>query len=306
MAISISHTGYIKRLPVGTYRRQRRGGKGVTGMGTKEEDFVEHMFIASTHDYILFFTQKGQAYWLRVHEIPQAGRAAKGKAIVNLLELKKDENIATFVTAREFDDDHFVVMATRKGIVKKTRLSQFSHPRRGGIRAINIDKGDELIDAEVTDGGHDILLAKRMGKAIRFKETDVREMGRTARGVRGTLLEKSDAVVGMGVTVGEKGTVLSITENGYGKRTAISDYRVIKRGGKGVISIKANKRNGKVVAIRIVNDADEVMIMTAQGVMIRLPVGGISQIGRNTQGVRIINLGKEDRVVDVACVASEE
>jgi DNA gyrase subunit A len=306
MAISISHTGYIKRLPVGTYRRQRRGGKGVTGMGTKEADFVEHMFIASTHDYILFFTQNGQAYWLRVHEIPQAGRAAKGKAIVNLLQLKKDENIATFVTAREFDDDHFVVMATRKGIVKKTRLSQFSHPRRGGIRAMNIDKGDELIDAEVTDGGHDILLAKRMGKAIRFKETDVREMGRTARGVRGTLLEKSDAVVGMGVTIGEKGTVLSITENGYGKRTAISDYRVIKRGGKGVISIKANKRNGKVVAIRIVNDTDEVMIMTAQGVMIRLPVKGISQIGRNTQGVRIINLGKDDRVVDVACVATEE
>ena len=306
MAISISHTGYIKRLPVGTYRRQRRGGKGVTAMGTKEEDFVEHMFIASTHDYILFITQNGQAYWLRVHEIPQAGRAAKGKAIVNLLQLKKDETISTFITAREFDDEHFVVMATRRGVVKKTRLSQFSHPRRGGIRAINIDKGDELIDAAITDGGHDILLAKRLGKAIRFKESDLREMGRTARGVRGTLLEKGDEVVGMGVTVGEEGTVLSITEHGYGKRTTISDYRVIKRGGKGVISIKANKRNGRVVAIRIVNEKDEVMIMTAEGVMIRLPVKGISLIGRNTQGVRVINLGKGDRVVDVACVASEE
>lgn len=306
MAISISHTGYIKRLPVGTYRRQRRGGKGVTAMGTKEEDFVEHMFIASTHDYILFFTQSGTAHWLRVHEIPQAGRAAKGKAIVNLLQLNKGESIAAFVTAREFDAEHFVMMATRKGIVKKTRLDAFSHPRRGGIRAISIDKGDELIDAAVTDGSHDVLLAKRLGKAIRFKESDVREMGRTARGVRGTLLEKGDEVVGMGVTVGEQGTVLSITEHGFGKRTRISDYRVIKRGGKGVISIKANRRNGKVVAIRIVNDSDEVMIMTAHGVMIRLPVKGISLIGRNTQGVRVINLGKGDRVVDVACVASEE
>jgi DNA gyrase subunit A len=306
MAISISHTGYIKRLPVGTYRRQRRGGKGITGMSTKEDDFVEHMLIASTHDYILFFTPKGHCHWLRVHEIPQAGRAAKGKAIVNLLQVSKDDSVATFITARDFDDEHFVVMATRKGVVKKTRLSAYSHPRRGGIRAINIDKGDELIDAAVTDGNHDIVLAKKLGKAIRFRESDVREMGRTARGVRGTRLEKGDEVVGMVVAVGEQGTVLSVTENGYGKRTRVSDYRIIKRGGKGVISIKANKRNGKVVAVRIVNEPDEVMIMTAKGVMIRLPVKGISLIGRNTQGVRIIKLGKGDRVVDVACVASEE
>ncbi len=306
MAISISHTGYIKRLPVGTYRRQRRGGKGITGMGTKEDDFVEHMLIASTHDYILFFTPRGHCHWLRVHEIPQAGRAAKGKAIVNLLQVNKDDSVATFITARDFDDEHFVVMATRKGVVKKTRLSAYSHPRRGGIRAINIDKGDELIDAAVTDGNHDIVLAKRLGKAIRFRESDVREMGRTARGVRGTLLEKGDEVVGMVVAVGEQGTVLSVTENGYGKRTSISDYRIIRRGGKGVISIKANKRNGKVVAVKIVNEPDEVMIMTAKGVMIRLPVKGIARIGRNTQGVRIIKLGKGDRVVDVACVASEE
>ncbi len=306
MAISISHTGYIKRLPVGTYRRQRRGGKGITGMGTKEDDFVEHMLIASTHDYILFFTPKGHCHWLRVHEIPQAGRAAKGKAIVNLLQVNKDDSVATFITARDFDDEHFVVMATRKGVVKKTRLSAYSHPRRGGIRAINIDKGDELIDAAVTDGNHDVVLAKRLGKAIRFRESDVREMGRTARGVRGTLLEKGDEVVGMVVAVGEQGTVLSVTENGYGKRTNISDYRIIKRGGKGVISIKANKRNGKVVAVRIVTEPDEVMIMTSKGVMIRLPVKGISVIGRNTQGVRIIKLDKGDRVVDIACVASEE
>jgi len=197
-------------------------------------------------------------------------------------------------------------MATRKGVVKKTRLSAYSHPRRGGIRAINIDKGDELMNAAVTDGNHDIVLAKRLGKAIRFREGDVREMGRTARGVRGTLLEKGDEVVGMVVAVGEQGTVLSVTENGYGKRTNISDYRIIKRGGKGVISIKANKRNGKVVAVRIVSEPEEVMIMTAKGVMIRLPVKGISLIGRNTQGVRIIKLGKGDRVVDIACVASEE
>ena len=306
MAISISHSGYIKRLPVGTYRRQRRGGKGVAGMGTKEDDFVEHMFIASTHDYILFFTQSGHCHWLRVHEIPQVGRAAKGKAIVNILALGKGEHIRTFVPVREFDDEHFIVMASRNGVVKKTLLSAFSHPRRGGIRAMNIDDSDELIDAALTDGSHDVFLAKKLGKAIRFHESDVREMGRAARGVRGTLLAKGDEVVDMAVVVGEDGTVLSITENGYGKRTKISDYRVIKRGGRGVISIKANKRNGPVVAVPVVNETDHVMIMTANGIMIRLPVGGISLIGRNTQGVRVINLSSGDRVVGVARVVTED
>jgi DNA gyrase subunit A len=306
MAISISHAGYIKRLPVGSYRRQHRGGKGVTGMGTKEDDFVEHMLIASTHDYILFFTQTGQCHWLRVHEIPQAGRAAKGKAIVNILQLNPGEGIRAFVAVREFDDDHFVVMATKRGVIKKTRLSAFAHPRRGGIRAMTIDDKDELIDAAMTDGSCDILLAKKMGKAIRFHESDVREMGRTARGVRGTLLEKGNEVVSMAAAVGQTGTILSITANGYGKRTSISDYRVTKRGGKGVISIKASKRNGPVVAVKMVSDADEVMVMTTQGVMIRLPVAGISVIGRNTQGVRIINLASGDQVTDVACVASGE
>jgi DNA gyrase subunit A len=305
MAITVSHSGYIKRLPVGTYRRQQRGGKGVTGMGTKEDDFVEHMLVASTHDYILFFTQSGQCHWLRVHEVPQAGRAAKGKAIVNILALNPGESIRTFVSVREFDDERYIVMATRKGIIKKTALSAFSHPRRGGIRAMSIDDDDELIDAAVTDGGHDIFLAKKLGKAIRFHENDVREMGRTARGVRGTLLEKGDEVVGMAAVVGEEGTVLSVTEHGFGKRTKLSDYRVIKRGGKGVISIKASKRNGPVVAIRVVNEQDEVMIMTAKGVMIRLPVKGISLIGRNTQGVRIITVGRDDRAVDIACVVTD-
>ncbi len=306
MAISISHSGYIKRLPVGTYRRQRRGGKGVAGMGTKEDDFVEHMFIASTHDYILFFTQSGHCHWLRVHQIPQAGRAAKGKAIVNILELGKDEHIRAFLPVRDFDDDHFIIMASRNGVVKKTRLSAFSHPRRGGIRAMNIDAGDELIDTAVTNGRHDIFLTKKLGKAIRFHEKDVREMGRAARGVRGTLLAKGDEVVDMAVVVGEAGTVLSITENGYGKRTKISDYRVIKRGGRGVISIKANKRNGSVVAVHVVNETDHVMIMTANGIMIRLPVGGISLIGRNTQGVKVINLNSGDRVVGVARVVTDD
>jgi DNA gyrase subunit A len=306
MAITITHTGYIKRLPVGTYRRQQRGGRGVTGMSTKEDDFVEHMFIASTHDYILFFTQTGQCHWLRVHEVPQAGRAARGKAIVNILQLNPGECITTFVTAREFDDDHYIVMATRKGTVKKTVLSAFGHPRKGGIRAIGVDDDDQLIDAAITDGNCDIFLAKRKGKAIRFHESDVREMGRTARGVRGTQLEKGDEVIGMAAVVGEDGTALCVTEHGYGKRTKISDYRVIKRGGKGVISIKASKRNGDVVAVRVVSDTDEVMIMTAKGVMIRQPVKGISVIGRNTQGVRVINLGKDDRVVDIARVVSEE
>ncbi len=306
MAISISHSGYIKRLPVGTYRRQRRGGKGIAGMGTKEDDFVEHMFIASTHDYILFFTQSGHCHWLRVHEIPQVGRAARGKAIVNILALGKGEHIRAFVPVREFDNEHFIIMASRNGVVKKTRLSAFSHPRRGGIRAMNIDENDELIDTAVTDGNHDIFLTKRLGKAIRFHESDVREMGRAARGVRGTLLAKGDEVVDMAVVVGEDGTVLSITENGYGKRTKISDYRVIKRGGRGVISIKANKRNGPVVAVHVVNETDHVMIMTANGIMIRLPVGGISLIGRNTQGVKVINLNSGDRVVGVARVVTED
>jgi DNA gyrase subunit A len=305
MAISISHSGYIKRLPVGTYRRQARGGKGVTGMGTKDDDFVEHMMIASTHDYILFFTQTGQCHWLRVHEIPQVGRAAKGKAIVNILQLNKGESLKAFVPARDFDDDHYIVMATRNGTVKKTVLSAFAHPRRGGIKAMAIDDGDELIDAAMTDGTCDVLLGKRHGKTIRFHEQDVREMGRTARGVRGTQLEKGNEVVSMAVIVGEGGTILSLTANGYGKRTPIHDYRITKRGGKGVISIKTTKRNGHVVAVKVVNDNGEVMIMTTNGVMIRLPVSGISLMGRNTQGVRVINLGDGDHVTDVACVVSE-
>jgi len=275
-------------------------------MGTKEDDFVEHMFVGSTHDYILFFTQTGQCHWLRVHEIPQVGRAAKGKAIINILQLNPGESIKGFVTVREFDDSHFIVMATKRGVIKKTVLSAFAHPRRGGIRAMAIDKGDELIDAAVTDGHCDVLLAKKLGKAVRFHEKDVREMGRTARGVRGTLLEKGDEVVNMAVVLGEACTILAVTENGFGKRTKISDYRITHRGGKGVISIKANKRNGPVVATKVVNDADEVMIMTTKGVMIRLPVSGISLIGRNTQGVRIINLNPGDRVTDVACVVSED
>ena len=305
MAISISHSGYIKRLPVGTYRRQHRGGKGVTGMGTKEDDFVEHVLIASTHDYILFFTQTGQCHWLRVHEIPQVGRAAKGKAIVNILQLNKGESIQGFVAAREFDDDHYIVMATRRGVVKKSKLSAFSHPRRGGIRAMSIDKDDELIAAAMTDGTCDILLGKKKGKSLRFHEQDVREMGRTARGVRGTLLEKGDEVVSMAVIVGDSGTILSLTANGYGKRTKIGDYRIVRRGGKGVISIKTTKRNGCVVDVMVVNEKDEVMIMTTKGVMIRLPVAGISIIGRNTQGVRVINLAAGDQVTGVARVVPE-
>ena len=241
-----------------------------------------------------------------MHEIPQVGRAAKGKAIVNILQLNPGESVRAFVAVREFDDDHFVVMATKRGVIKKTVLSGFAHPRRGGIRAMAIDRGDELIDAAMTDGNCDILLAKKMGKAIRFHEADVREMGRTARGVRGTLLEKKNEVVSMAAVVGQTGTILSVTANGYGKRTSISDYRVTKRGGKGVISIKASKRNGPVVAVKVVSDTDEVMVMTRQGVMIRVPVAGISVIGRNTQGVRIINLAYGDQVTDLACIASGE
>ncbi len=305
MVIAITHSGYIKRMPVTLYRRQRRGGRGVVGMETKDEDFVEHLFIASTHDYILFFTNTGRCHWKKVHEIPEGGRYSRGKSIANLLSLQKDERVTAFVATKDFPEDKYLVMATRKGVIKKTKLSAFSHPRRGGIVAITLDEGDTLIDAQLTDGTNDIVLAKSGGKAIRFHERDVRPMGRTARGVCGVTLEGDDVVVGM-VVVKREGTLLVVSENGYGKRSPISEYRVTRRGGKGIITMRCTAKTGKLVAIKEVVDEDELMIMSQNGQIIRVPIKGVSVIGRATQGVRLKVLEEGDKVVDVARVVSEE
>jgi DNA gyrase subunit A len=305
MVITITHTGYIKRLSVTSYRRQGRGGRGVIGIETKEEDFVEHLFIASTHNYILFFTPKGRCHWIKVHEIPVGGRLAKGKPIVNMLELGEEEKIAAFMPVREFDDKHFVVMATQNGIIKKTVLSAFSNPRRGGINAMNVPEDDNLIEVWITDGTCDIILATRDGQAIRFHEVKVRDMGRGAYGVKGITLANKDKVIGM-VVVKRDTTLLSVTENGFGKRTEIADYRVTNRGGKGIINIKTTERNGKVIAIKEVVTDDELMLITQKGIIIRQAVKQIKVIGRATQGVKLINLDEKDKVVDVARVVKSE
>ncbi|HTK68875.1 MAG TPA: DNA gyrase subunit A [Candidatus Eisenbacteria bacterium] len=305
MVITISHAGYIKRLPVTTYRSQRRGGRGITGAGTREEDFIEHLFIASTHSYILVYTDRGRVYWLKVHEIPQGGRTAKGKAIVNVVEMSQTERVAAVVPVKGFQEDRYIFLCTRGGTVKKTPLSAFSNPRRGGIVAIGVEPEDALIDAVVTDGTQDIILSKRNGKAIRFKETDVRPMGRTAYGVRGVTLEENDAVVGV-IAVRGEATILVATEHGYGKRSPISEYRITGRGGKGIISIQTTERNGSVVAALEVVPDDEVMLITRGGIVIRMQVSGISEIGRNTQGVRLIGLEAGDQLIDVARVEESE
>ena len=305
MVITISHLGYVKRLSVSGYRRQQRGGKGVIGIETKEEDFAEHLFIASTHDYIMFFSNKGRCYWVKVHEIPVGGRMAKGKPIVNMCQMSKDETVKAFCRVREFTPDNFIVMATRNGMVKKTGLDAFSNPRKVGINAINLPKDDELIEVALTDGTSDIVLGTRLGMAIRFHEDKVRAMGRTAYGVKGINLAKDDYCIGM-VVVKRTSTLLVVTENGYGKRSAIDDYRVTNRGGKGIINVKASERNGKVVAIMEVLDDDELILMTRKGITNRQAVANVNVIGRNTQGVRLISLHKGDVVTDVARVVKEE
>jgi DNA gyrase subunit A len=305
MVIAITHGGYIKRMPVTLYRRQRRGGRGVVGMGTKEEDFVEHLFIASTHDYLLFFTNTGKGHWKKVHELPEGGRYSRGKSMVNLLALDKDERVTAFVSTKDFPTDRYLMMATRMGVVKKTTLSAFAHPRRAGIIAIGLGEGDTLIEATVTDGTNDIVLAKSGGKVIRFHEQDVRNTGRTAHGVKGVTLEKDEVVLGM-VVIKRAGTLLVVSEKGYGKRSPISDYRVTKRGGKGIITMRCTAKTGKLVAIKEVVDQDELMIISERGVVIRCPISGVSVIGRATQGVRLMNLEEGDRVVDVARVVVEE
>jgi DNA gyrase subunit A len=304
MVITISHGGFIKRFPVSGYRRQSRGGRGVTGATTKEDDFLEHLFIASTHDYVLFFTDKGRCYWLKVYDIPQAGKGSKGRAIVNMLTLEAGEKIAAYVSVKEFDEKHFVAFATKKGVVKKTALAEFSNPRRGGINAISIDDKDALIEAKITDGSADIMLGTRFGQAIRFHENEVREMGRTAAGVKGIDLEKSDEVVGM-VVLKRDASILVVSENGYGKRSELRDYKLQHRGGTGLITMKANDKTGKMVSIMEVIDDDDLMIITEKGVVIRQSVRDIKVISRNTSGVRLIKLGPGDRIGDVARVISE-
>jgi len=305
MVITVSHAGYIKRLPVSAYRRQRRGGKGVISAHTKEDDWVEHLFIASTHDYVMFFTQQGQCYWLKVHEIPQAARAARGKPIISCIAMKPDERLASLVPVREFSEDQYLLFATKEGVVKKTRLSEFGNPRSVGIRAINIEKGDELIDVQVTDGRNDIVLATCHGMSIRFHEKDVRDMGRTATGVKGIELDKKDQVIDM-VVVRRKSTLLTVTEKGMGKRSELDEYRVQHRGGRGIITLKRADKTGDIVALKEVLPDDELMMITKKGIMIRVPVEGIRISGRNTQGVKIMNLTPGDLVVDVARVVKED
>ena len=307
VAVSITHAGYIKRNPVSLYRAQRRGGKGKIGMGVKEEDFVERIFTASTHDYLLFFTDAGRVYWRKVHEIPDVGRASKGKAIVNLLSMGEGEKVTATLPVKTFGDDEYVVMATRKGIIKKTELSAYSNPRQGGIIALTLDEDDKLIGVEITDGHRGILLGTRMGIVIRFTEEDVRSMGRTARGVRGIKLEEGNEVIGMATIKPDSTTsILTVTELGYGKRTQCSEYRVQARAGKGIISVKMTDKNGPAISFHQVRDTDEIMIMTAEGMVLRIRVGDLRDIGRNAQGVRLMDMAETDRVVGVAKLADAD
>jgi len=305
MVITITHGGYIKRLSISSYRKQHRGGRGVIGMEKKEDDFIQHLFIASTHDYIMFFTTHGKCFWIKVHEIPVGGRLAKGRHATNMIKLAENEAICAFQPVRRFDPGFYVVMATKNGIVKKTDLTAFSNPRRDGIKAINITPGeDELIDAAITDGTNDIVLASNDGKAIRFPEDKVRSMGRTAYGVKGINIADGDFIVSM-VVIKRQSWLMTVTENGFGKRSSIDDYRITNRGGKGIINIKTSERNGRVVAVKEVVEDDELMIITQNGIIIRTAIRAIRSLSRATQGVTLINLDEGDSVVDVARLVSD-
>ena len=304
VAVIITHEGYIKRLPLTAYRKQHRGGKGVTGADMKEGDFIEHLFVASTHDYILFFTDQGRVYWLKVYDIPQMGRTSKGRALINLLEFKEGENVSSLIPARDFDERQLVV-ATSHGIIKKTVLSAYGNPKKGGIIAINLDEGDKLIGVKLTNGKQDIILGTEQGKAMRFSEENVRTMGRVTHGVKGIRLKENDKVRDM-VIVDENSSLLTVCENGFGKRTDFSEYPAHHRGGQGVINIKTTERNGKVVALIDVRDTDELIMITAKGMVIRTPINTIRAIGRNTQGVKLFDVEEGDKLVSVARVAPEE
>jgi DNA gyrase subunit A len=307
VVVTITRAGYVKRNSVSLYRAQRRGGKGKVGMGVKEEDFVEQIFTASTHDYLLVFTDAGKVYWLKVYELPDVGRASKGKAIVNLLALNTGERVTATLTVRTFTENHYVVMATQKGYIKKTELSAFSNPRQGGIIALTLEEGDRLIGVDITDGTREILLGTRMGIVIRFREEDVRPVGRTARGVRGITLEEENVVIGMvTITTDSGSSILTVTERGYGKRTPVEEYRVQSRAGKGVISVKVTDKNGPAISFHQVWDTDEIMLISAEGMILRTKIGDIREIGRNAQGVRLMDLPESDRIVGVAKLAESD
>jgi len=305
MVVVVSHSGYIKRIPSDTYRQQHRGGKGVIGMGTKDEDYIEHIFVASAHQYILFFTDYGKCYWLKVFEIPEGGRTARGRAIVNLLRIEGDEQVTTFVPIREFDPEKFVFMATENGTVKKCSLEVFSRPYSAGIIAINLVGEDRLVGVQLMEKDYHIVLVTKKGMSIRFSEGDVRSVGRPAQGVRGIRLAEDDKVVGMVTAAEENSTVLVVTENGYGKRTLLDAYRKQSRGGKGVITVKTSKRNGDVVSVKMVKDGDELVIISSSGMVTRMGVSALRKIGRNTQGVRIMSLNVDEVVVDVGQILAE-
>jgi len=304
MVITVSRAGYVKRILPDVYRRQRRGGRGVAGMGTREDDWVEHLYMASSHDYLMCFTQAGKVYWLKVYEVPPGSRTARGKPIVNLFNMGSDEPIAAIVPVRDFPRDRYLIFATRRGLVKKTSLAAYSHVRTTGINAINIVEGDRLIDVQLSDGTSDIMLATRSGKSIRFSESDVRKMGRATRGVKGINLASEDEVVGM-VVVRQDATLLTVTDRGMGKRTRIDEYRTQRRGGKGLINLRITAKTGRVVGVKEVTDQDELILVTRKGVVNRQPAREIRTIGRNTQGVRLVNLDKGDKVVDVARVLDD-
>lgn len=306
MVITMTHEGYIKRTPLTTYRSQGRGGKGVKGMESKENDFITTLFVASAHTYILFFTNTGRCYWLKVYKIPEAGRQSRGKPIVNLINLKPEEKIAAFVPVKEFDNDHFIVAATEQGVINKQPLSSYANIRRDGINAMNLDENDRVIEYKLTSGENEIILGTSSGQAVRFHESAVRELGRNTRGVKGITLRNDDKIVSM-IIVDEKDDVLTVTEKGYGKRTPVLDYRKTNRGGTGIINIKVTEKTGQVIALKGVQGNIDLMLITRNGIIIRVDVDRVSRIGRNTQGIKLISLDEGDHVIDIAlCERYEE
>jgi DNA gyrase subunit A len=305
MAITVSNTGYIKRTAITSYRSQRRGGKGRIGMRTREEDFVSHLFVASTHAYIMIFSDRGRAYWLKVHEIPDVGPDGRGKAIANLVSMQEGERIAAMIAVKEFEENKFIVMGTKRGEVKKMDLTAFSNPRAGGIIAMDVEEGDAVIATQISDGTHEVFIGTRDGMSIRFPESDVRSMGRTAGGVRGIMLREGDEVVGMDVLT-PGGTILSVTEKGYGKRTELDEYRIQSRGGIGIINIQTSERNVKVIGVLQVSDDDELMVISQQGKTLRMAAKDIRTIGRSTQGVTLIDTEGDDRAVSIARLAEQD
>jgi DNA gyrase subunit A len=305
VVITITHAGYIKRLPVTTYRSQKRGGRGVTGIETKENDFVEHLYVTNTHDYLMFFTNKGKVYKIKAYEVPELGRTAKGTPVINIIQIEPGETINAVIPVKDFDGEHFLFFATAQGVVKKTELREFIHIRKGGLIAITLRENDELIGVKLTDGNKEIIMGTSQGMSIRFSENDVRPMGRAATGVKGIELMDGDKVIDMDV-VDENSDVLIVTAKGYGKRTPVSEYRLQTRGGKGIKTLSITQKNGPVVGLKVVSDEEDLMIITHSGTLIRTSISGISQMGRYTQGVKLIHIRNEDEVATVSKVEKSE